>query len=160
MIKQRQAVESAILSVVGTLTSDLSRTQISEVTEIVTNGIINGEVAFSDKAKNKYADRSSVSAYVRTMVKNWLRRSPDLNNGQAYVPTRTGVTRNPIIKQLQLLKNQRADSLSQEEIEAIDSAIEAEKNKKSTSSKVKKEKVETIDLSVIPENLRHLIDVI
>ena len=162
MQSQRNAVENAVLSVVGSYTSEFSKDQRSNVVDLVTDAIFNGEVEFSDSARSKYPTREDIRAYTVGMVSNWLRKSDTLNNGQKYQPKTTGRSRNPVLKQLELLKLTRATSLTAEELEAIENEISSIKSKSAVEKASKKTKItaDSIDVSILPEHLRHLIEAV
>lgn len=158
MISQRQAVFTAVVSVLG-LDNDFNglaeptKEQRKSIIEMVTDGIQSGSVDFSDEAKAKYSTREKVSGYVNGMVSNWLRKDVRLNGGEKYV------TKNPGSRAGQgdeVLKNLKA-LLTQQTTDANKAAVQAEIDKRKAEIQASKAKTVTIDASKIPDELKHLL---
>jgi hypothetical protein len=147
MKKQNEAVFAAITSIKGSLTGNLTNSEISQVAEMVTQGIEDGEVAFSDAAHAKYDTTAKKFAYAKSMVKNWLRKSTTLNGGIKYVPeTKRGPVGDATLKALKALLVQHPDNTEVlEAIEAQEAKIAADKAAKNTKK---------IDVDALPEHLR------
>lgn len=153
-MQQNDAVFSAVCSVFGVDSFDsavvLSKKQNNQVVEMVTEGIINGEVDFSENAREKHNTRPLVRKYVVGMVNNHLRKDKRLNGNKVYVAknpgSRTG-TGDPILKSLKALLA-ICPAENQADIQAeIDLRLEALKPAKPE-----------IDWSLIPESLRSKLD--
>lgn len=149
-MKQNDAVFGAVCSVLGADGFDsavvLSKDQNNQVVEMVTEGIINGEVDFSDGAREKYNTRPLVRKYVVGMVNNHLRKDKRLNGDTVYVAknpgSRTG-SGDPVLKSLKSLL-----AICPQENKAD---IQAEIDLRLESLKPAKPE---IDWSLIPESLR------
>jgi hypothetical protein len=87
-MKQNDAVFAGVCSVLNADSFEgavsLSKEQNGQVVEMVVEGIIGGEVDFSDEAKAKYDSRDKVRKYVVGMVNNHLRKDKRLNGGVKY----------------------------------------------------------------------------
>jgi len=155
-MKQNDAVFSAVCSVLGEESFNgavkLSKDQTSEVVESVTNGIYNGEVDFSDSAKEKYSDRASIRKYVIGMVNNHLRKDKRLNGGTKYEAKNPGSragSGDPVLKSLKALLALCETSAQKDEVtKEIDARL-------ATLNKAKAKVVE-INWDLIPEHLRSL----
>src|SRR5581483_1324086 len=91
-ISQKSAVIAAVTQVLGSAYDAnvsardlLSAEQLTEVKNIVSNGILAGRVAFS-KAN---AGEKEIRRYVAGLVDNHLRKARELNGGNKYVATTT-----------------------------------------------------------------------
>ena len=159
MLSQKQAVTNAVLAVLPdyqlggevVLKDIMSKSNKQEITSIVTQGFIVGEVSLSNEAKAKYLhDESALASYTSSMVDNWVRRNPDFNNGRAYAPKNPGSRAgqgDDQIKALRALKKQMDDPAT---IAEIDEAIQQR------LAEIKPKFTVTIDIEALPENLRHL----
>lgn len=146
MKSQKQSVLDAIITVKGSLTKELNKSEFSQVSEIVASELMDGTATFSDEARTKYDTPDKVLSYTRGMVNNWLRKSPELNNGAKYEPSyRKGPQGDAELKELKKLAAQFPDN------EEVKQAI-AEKE-----AKLAEKKKPEIDVSLIPEHLRHLV---
>ena len=115
------------------------------MTQIVTKGIINGEVDFG--ASEKYNTPELVRQYARGMVQNHFRKDTRLNGGTKYQiqnpGSRTG-TSDPEIKALkQLIKS---GTLNPAQLSIVQERLDAK------LAEIQSNKVE-IDLSAIPADL-------
>lgn len=152
MQSQREAVYNAVINVVGQLDGkyELSKNQRDEVVMIVSQGIEEGNVVFSDSARTKYHSSALVKTYTVGLVSNWLRKDTRLNGGVKYQPknpgSRTGQT-DPQLKALRALLKQQTDSTM---ISKIESHIESRK------AEIQAEKLKSveIDYSQIPAELK------
>lgn len=150
-MKQREAVFQAVVSVMGEQEGayDPTKEEREQIVEIVTQGIMTNEVDFSDGAWEKYNTEAKVRGYVRGMVSNWLRKDPNLNGGEKYVPanpgSRTGFS-DPEIKNLKLLKKTITDS---KKLAMIDSRIEA----RQAEIQAEKAKDIEVDFTTLPDDL-------
>jgi hypothetical protein len=156
MLNQKEGVYTAIVNVLGFEpngeTVVLTDTQRKEVKEIITQGFLNDEIQMTSDAKAKYAEHDKMYAYVGGLLNNWLRKDTRLNGGDKYQPRNPGSRAGSGDKLLTELKK-LLKIADQTEHAAIQAAIETRQNEL-TANKAKK--IE-IDMSVIPEELRHLI---
>ena len=121
------------------------------VRELVTQGFLNGEIVLSEEAQAKFLPfPSELAKYVSGLVNNWIRKYKPFNCGMAYVPankgSRTG-SQDPQIKALRALK--KKPGLTPEQMTAVDAAI--------ADRLAELKPQEEIDVSNVPEHLRHLI---
>lgn len=138
MLTQKAAVFAAIGSVMGQFEGkcEPSGEERTKIINIVTEGIMQKKVSFSDEAWTKYPTEPKVRGYVNGMLNNWLRKDVRLNGGTKYVPanpgSRTGQG-DPEIKNLKLLAKTQTDpakvQLIEERIEARKAELQAEKAK-------------------------------
>ena len=150
MKSQHQAVVDAVMSIKACHTSNLTKEERREVSEIVACEIGDGKVAFSIDAQAKYNTPQLIYSYAARLVNNWLTKSPILNNGQKYTPKGTGKGRitDPLLKNLIDLKV--ANSANADASEAIELEIMKRKMELQNAKKPQ------IDVNVLPEHLRHL----
>lgn len=150
-MKQREAVFNAVTNVMGEQEGAYtpSTEERAQIISIVTEGLVAGDVAFSDKAKAKYDTPEKVKTYASGLVSNWLRKDENLNGGVKYQPknpgSRTG-SQDEEVKNLKLLlKSGQLDEAGTEMVQArIDSRIK--------EIKAAKAKVE-INFDSIPADL-------
>ena len=136
MMKQSQSVVAATVSVLADrfqpgvpVLSYISRSETSEVVELVTDSIMEGLTEFSPEARVKYDDRKKVRSYVVGMVNNWFRKGKELNGGTTYIPKNPGSragTGDPELKELKLLKKALVErNAKPEALAKVDAAIAA-----------------------------------
>jgi hypothetical protein len=156
MLSQKEGVFQAIVELFnfsgkGKFTP--TKDQRKQIVEMVTAGIMDGNIEFSEEAQAKYPTSKDVSGYVTGMVSNWLRKDTRLNDSETYVAknpgSRTG-SGDEMLKNLKALRTQLSDK---DKIAKVDEAIE---NRKSELQAAKAKSV-TINVDAIPEELRHLI---
>lgn len=147
MKSQKQSVFDAICQVKGVLTKDLTKEEIRQVSEIVLLRIEDGETRFD--SGDKYHTVELRFGYVKGMVNNWLRKSPELNDGVKYTPSYTkGPQKSETLRALEALAEKHPDN--DEVMSALAAQIELE-----TSEKAKK-KEKAINVDALPEHLKNL----
>ncbi len=129
--------------------------QRKQIIELVAADLFEGRAEFSDDAKAKYPTLEKIKGYTSGMVSNWLRKDTRLNEtGGKYEIKNPGSRAgqgDAVLKNLKALQ----DSLTeQEHKDAVQVKID-ERMAEIASTKAKK--TVTIDVSQIPEELRHLI---
>ena len=143
MKSQKQSVLDAILVVCGTLSNSLTSQQITQVSEIVLGEIEDGICRFDSYEKYNTVELRFV--YVKGMVRNWIRKAPELNEGAKYTPKFSkGPQKSETLRALEELAKQHPDN--EEVHEALSAQIEKE---------VKVEK--KINVNALPEHLRKLV---
>ena len=163
MTSQKEAVCNALLSVLSargheyelngeaSINSVLTKDDKAKVRAIIFEGFRSGEISMTDDAQEKYADDTEMNKYVNGLVNNWIKKNPEFNGGDKYVPenpgSRTGQSDDQI-KALRALKKTTNDATA---IAEIDEAIEAR------LAEIKPSATVTIDVSALPEHLRHLV---
>ena len=150
-MKQREAVYQAVMSVCDFEGKcEPTKEERAQIINIVTQGIMSGDVDFSEAAHAKYSTEPEVKKYTSGLVSNWLRKDKRLNGGVQYVPanpgSRTG-SQDPEIKNLKLLI--KSGRLNEEQTEKVQARID-EKVAELRASKVE----QAIDLDAIPAELR------
>jgi hypothetical protein len=118
----------------------------------VLNMFANGLVRFSDQVKLQ--DTKYMSSYVSGLITNWTNKDRRLNGGTKYQAKNPGSR--PVDATLKaMLAVQARFEVGSEEYEEIQKAIEAKNveisNKKTTTTASK------LDVSALPEDLRHLL---
>lgn len=162
-MSQSQSVVEATVSVLGEdfrpgvpVLSYITKAQVHEVVELVTQSILEGLTDFSPSARAKYNTPKLVRSYVVGMVNNWHRKSKDLNGGTVYQPKNPGSragSSDPELKELKLLKKSLVErNAKPESISKVDEAIQARLEALGQS----KPKTQ-INANLIPEELRDLI---
>lgn len=160
-MKQAQSVLNATLEVLGDsfdhsqpLLSYITKAQIELVVDAVTQSILSGETDFSPEAKAKYDTDAKVRAYTKGMVNNWHRKSLSLNptKYEAKNPGSRAGSSDPMVREMKKLKAQL------EAAGDFDTAQEVETQIQARIQEVKPTKAQpTINESVLPESLRHLV---
>lgn len=147
MKSQKQSVFDAICQVKGMLTKDLSKEEFKQVSEIVLKSIEDGETRFD--SGDKYNTVELRFTYVKGMVNNWLRKSPELNDGAKYEPAyKKGPQKSETLKALEALAEKHPDN---EEVQhALLRQVDLE-----TSEKAKKKETK-INVDALPEHLKSL----
>jgi hypothetical protein len=154
-LSQKDAVFNAIQSVFSQAGKSidgkisLTKEERATVTQIVTAGIEEGSVSFSDESRVKYPTTADVKGYVSGMVGNWLTKDKRLNGGSKYQAknpgSRTGQG-DDVMRNLKALRDQLTNS---EHIEAVEEKIKERTNELNAA---KTKKVE-VDFSQIPADL-------
>ena len=148
MVKQKDAVFAAVCEVRGSTefsdAVELTKEERASVQASLIAGFQNGSIAFQGDA----TDATKLSSYVSGLVSNWLRKDKRLNGNVAYVAknpgTRTGAG-DESLKAMRTLLSATNDVEARLEIQAeIDKRVAELKPKK------------TINVSALPESLRHL----
>lgn len=162
MLKQKEAVVNAVISVLGdnfvpgttVVKETVSKDQKSEIRGIVLKGILSGEVGFNGSLE----DEKAVARYVNSMVDNHFRKAKELNGGSTYKPTNTGTRRDPQLKELnKLLKTlpEGSDGRDQvlEHIEIRNKQLDEMRAQKRSAASIGE-----IDVDALPQHLRGLVD--
>ena len=154
---QKEGVYQAVCAVTEQDSFDsaveLTSDERASVVQIVTHGLMSGEIEFSDSAKAKYDTEAKARGYTSGLVSNWLRKDKRLNGGVQHTignPGSRAGAGDPILKNLKLFKSTLTDP---EHIAAVDAEIE----KRQVALKAERTKKVDIDLSLIPDDLKDLI---
>lgn len=145
---QKEAVFAAVVNVCGQLDGAYtpSKEERGQVNNILFEGFKAGNVQFD----GEIPDDSKLKAYVSGLQSNWLRKDKRLNGNVQYTAknpgSRAGST-DAQIKAMRLLLATKSDPSEREEIQAFITKRLAE---------IKPAKTVTIDVSALPEELRHL----
>lgn len=115
----------------------ITKEQRAQIVNMVTEGILSGDVTFSDSARAKHNTADKVRTYVSGMVNNWHRKDERFNGGIKYQPKNPGSragSSDPEIKNLKLLlKSGRLDdkqaAIAQARIDEKTAELRAEKAK-------------------------------
>lgn len=165
MMSQSDSVVAATQEVLGEsfksgtpVLSYITKDQVKQIVDLVTNSILEGETDFSAQARSKHDSPAKVRSYVVGMVNNWHRKSKELNGGTTYVPQNPGSRQgssDPQLKELKLLRKALAErNASPESLEKVDEAIQTRLAEIQPAPTLKK--IE-INLDLIPESLRELV---
>lgn len=163
MHSQKEAVYQTTLTVLNENGIQLDNQPVKDVANktiketvvgIVTQGILGGAVAFSDEAKAKHNTPELVRKYVSGMVDNHWRKDTRLNGGLKYEIKNPGTRSGSGDATIQNLKNLL--QLKQGDAEACSLIQQALDERKAELSAAKAKKLE-VDVSAIPEHLRHLV---
>jgi hypothetical protein len=156
-MKQNDAVFQAVCSVLDAKSFDsaveLTKEQRDSVVNIVTQGIVGGQVDFSDEAKAKYDTEAKIKSYTGGMVSNHLRKDKRLNGNTKYEiknPGSRAGSGDPALKALKALRSTITDP---ENLAAVDEAIA----NRTAEVQASKQKTVVIDPEALPEHLRHLL---
>lgn len=164
MKSQKQAVVNTLLSLLeerGVNYEIGGETPIKEVlikedytraNAILSAGFEAGEISLSDNAKAKYlGNESGMKTYVNGLIKNWVKKNPDFNAGNKYVPanpgSRAGQGDETVRALRALLKTNLDDEVRTEVNQALQDRL----------AEIKPKNVVTINVDALPESLRHLV---
>ena len=161
-MNQRNATVGTILAVLKERGVDYKlngETPISEVftdsdktkvRDLLVTGFRKGEIEMADDSKAKYKEDKALKQYVIGLINNWVRKAPEFNGGQTYAPknpgSRAGSGDEQIVEMKKLL-SQTSDPTAKATVQA---AIDARK------AELAQQNAPVIDVSKLPENLRHL----
>jgi len=150
-IKQVDAVVAIVSGLDGFVNGNtLTDAQRKEAVELITDGLVSGEIQMSTEARARHDNREKMRSYAGGLLNNWLRKSPELNGGTRYVPKNPGArSGGPEYKQALALKKH----LEQQGV-----AIPAELEEFiAANAPTPKAKVKEVDVSALPEHLRTLV---
>lgn len=145
---QGEAVFQAVVSVMGEQDGKYEPTkeQLSSIHDTVLNYFMNGLTVHS-----KNPSETELKKYIPGLVNNWLRKDTRLNGGTKYVTKRPGIrsgSGDESVKAMRTLLSMTTDPEAKQ-------AIQAEIDKR--VAELKKANAPTIDVSKLPESLRHLV---
>ena len=154
---QKEGVYQAVCAVTEQDSFDsaveLTSDQRASVVQIVTQGLMSGDIEISDSARDKYDTEAKVRGYTNGLVSNWLRKDKRLNGGvkhQIKNPGSRAGAGDPILKNLKLFRSTLTEP---DHIAAVDAEIEA----RQAALKTERAKKVDIDMSLIPDDLKDLI---
>lgn len=156
VISQKEAVFNAVCEVVGSFSGsvELSTDQRKQVIEMVMSGFQSGSVEISAEASAKYDTDAKLKSYTQGLVSNWLRKDTRLNGGSKYETKNPGSRAGSGDETVRALRALRKTLTDAEQIAEVESEIES---RLAAVKAAKQPKVE-INASLIPENLRHLVN--
>jgi hypothetical protein len=157
-ISQKEAVFNAVCSVVGQDSFDeavsLTKEQRSEVINIVAEGLQQGEVNFSEQAQAKHDTFEKVQKYTNGLLTNWLNKDLRLNGNiphQIKNPGSRAGSGDSVLRELRKLRSTITDAQQQ-------AAVDIEIDKRLAQIQAEKAKKVEIDMDLIPEELRALVN--
>lgn len=168
-ITQKQAVIDAVSAVLGSrftsgttnVKSVITEDETSKVRDLVSNGIIAGDVVYS---KNP-SDTEAVKRYTAGLIENHFRKAKELNGGNKYVPSNPRPRRAKDEQIVTLNKLLETYAEGTEEYKSVQEAIANRYKELGTTQPVgRKKKVaasetdDNIDMSVLPEDLRSMLE--
>ena len=169
MKSQKEAVYDAVVQVLAnsglSISADngvnLTPEQRRAVIDIVSNGISDKTVQFSDSAVFKHNTPQKIHTYAGSLVSNWLRKDPRLSSTTDSAPKSTLATDRPdsYLKNLKNLlwnlQNVYGYVPPEEEDEAVEDVLAEIRfyNKRELLSSSR------ADMSTIPDSLKHLLNV-
>ena len=161
-MNQRNATVGTILSVLKErgvdykLNGEVTMSEVftdedkAKVRGILFAGFRKGEIEMATDSKSKYAEDKALNTYITGLINNWVRKAPEFNGGQTYAPknpgSRAGSGDEQIVEMKKLL-SQTSDPTAKATVQA---AIDARK------AELAQQNAPVIDVSKLPENLRHL----
>jgi hypothetical protein len=159
MFNQKEGVYNAVTTLIGYAHTEsdeglsLATDQKKLVKAAVAEGLFNGEIQISDAARQKYNTMELMQGYANGLVDNWLRKDKRFNEGSVYQTKNPGSRAGSGDSLLRELKKLAQVATSDEDRATVQAAIET---RQAEVAAEKTKKIE-IDLSIIPEELRHLI---
>lgn len=156
-MNQKEGVFSAVCAVLESdefgAAVELTSEQRATVIEIVTAGLLDGEISMTTDARAKHDDEAKMKGYTNGLVSNWLRKDKRLNGNTIYEiknpGSRTGAGDTVIRELRKLLKTVTGDHKD---------AVQREIDKQLAKIQAEKAKTVTINIDQIPKELRHLVN--
>jgi hypothetical protein len=160
VVSQKEAVFSAVSRVLSengvtvnegdSVSIHLNRELRSQITNILVEGFNAGTIAL-DKT---FASESDLRTYCSGLTSNWLRKDTRLNGGTKYVAQNPGSrvgSGDASLKAMRALLSTKTDPAEQAEIQAfIDTRV--------AEIKATRKSAKEIDISALPEELKHLVN--
>ena len=162
MTSQKQAVCNALLSTLAergeeyvlngetSIKSVLTKADYDQVRTILTEGFTAGEISLSDDAKAKHAPNGFVK-YTNGLIKNWVKKNPEFNGGEKYVPKNPGSRAGSGDDQIRAMRALLKTTNDQAVIDEINKEIA------NRLAEIKPVQTVTIDVDKLPESLKHLV---
>ena len=155
---QKEGVFNAVCAVTEQESFDgavtLTKEQRASVISIVTEGLVSGDIDMTAAAREKHNDEAKMRTYTNGLVSNWLKKDLRLNGNEPHKPKNPGSragSSDAVIKNLKALKSTLSNP---EQIAAVDAEID----KRLATLKAEKTKTVEIDINLIPEDLRDLVN--
>ena len=158
-MNQRKATCSTLLAVLQERGYEYELNGVTPISEVLTEAdkkvvrdtlfsmFRSGQVEMSDEAKVKYSDDGKLKTYISGLVNNWIRKAPEFNADQSYVPKNPGSRQGQGDSQIKEMKKLLSATSDAETKKVIESHIAAR------LEEIKP--LETgIDFDKIPESLR------
>lgn len=151
MMNQKQAVYTAVLSVLGEVSGRVNPDR--ETRKLIEAEVVtlfkSGEVAYDGGVPSD----EKLSKYVPGLVNNWLRKDTRLNGGSKYQAKNPGIRAGSGDETMKAMKTLLAITSDPE----AKAKIQVEIDKRAAD--IAKAKQPTVDASKLPESLRHLAPV-
>jgi len=128
--------------------------QRKAIVEAVALDMEAGEITLSAEAAAKYDDLTKLKSYCNGLVSNWIRKDTRLNGNTTYEiknPGSRAGSGDQVIKELRKLKKTLSN---QEQIDAVEDEI----NSRLSLIQTKKQADVKINMELIPEELRSLVN--
>lgn len=162
---QKDAVINTILSVLKERGIDyemsgptrmkdvLTSEDLTKIKSIVFEGFKTGSINMTDKSKDKYSDETELKGYVSGVVGNWIKKYPEFNKGEPYVPKNKGSRAGSGDEQIRALRNLKKTVTDTQVLAEIDESIAAR------LKEIQAEKAKDVEINVdaLPEHLKHLV---
>ena len=157
VLNQKNGVFAAVCSVTNQDSFDsaveLTKEQRASVIEIVTQGLIAGEIEMKDESRAKYDDEQKMKTYTNGLVSNHLRKDLRLNGNTPHTiknPGSRAGSGDKVVKELKKLQSTFTETAQIE-------ACQVEIDKRMAVIKSEKAKSVEIDMSLIPDDLKSLL---
>lgn len=159
-MKQIEAVMNVVVSFTsdegiafeeGSTKLDFNKSQLDSMTAMLVASFEAGDIEIKSEKES-----ARPAAYLRSMLRNHLRKDSRLNGGEKYSEIKTeGKKRitDPTLKELKKLLTAVTAAGNAESI----AAVQAEHDKQLAIVEAAKNKAEAIDAGKLPESLRHLV---
>ena len=161
---QKQAVCSSLISVLNergveyelngevNIKDVLIKDDYEKVRMIITEGLEAGIISFSEQAQAKYCGNDKeMKKYVNGLIKNWVKKNPEFNNGVKYKPTNPGSRTGSGDEQIRAMRALKKTTNDPATLEAIDVEIA------NRIAEIKPKETITINVDDLPESLKHLV---
>ena len=135
----------------------LTDKELLEVTEMVTIGVLAKEVDFSESAWNKHDTEEKVTSYIKSMVKNHLKKCKKLNGNITYEYKNPGSRANRGDAQVTNMRALKAKLIQDGADDDLIAQTDTEINKRLAELKAKSQKPIEINYDILPESLKDLV---
>ena len=157
-VNQKTGVFEAICTVTEQDSFDgacvLTKEELAQVYEIVTDRFMSNEIEMTDKARLKYCDRETMRArYVPGLVRNWITKDLRLNGNKPHQTLNPGSRAGSSDAVIRELKKLMSTFTEQNQVDAVQTEID----KRLALLKAEKAKSVEIDMSLIPDDLKDLL---
>ena len=163
MKSQKESVCNTILSVLSArgyeyelgcetpIKSVLTDDDKKQIRAIVLEGFMSGDISMTEQAREKYNDETKMKTYVSGVVNNWIKKNPEFNGGNKYVPANPGSRAGQGDEQIKALRGLKKTTNDPQALAEIETAIN------NRLAEIKPAQTVTIDVEALPEHLKHLV---
>lgn len=163
MMNQRTATVNTLLAVLRDRGVDFELNGPKNISEVLTDadkkkaqdlifaGFKAEKIEMAEESKVKYSDDKALKSYVTGLVNNWIRKAPEFNAGSRYQAKNPGSRAGSGDEQIKEMKKLLSVTTDPKARQKIQEEIDARQSEILYAAQPQ------IDVSKLPENLRHLV---